>query len=382
MKTISFKILVLFIILPPMLYLTSISVLEMHFNDQYTREVKNIYLSDITNILNGLTDLKDGINDSIETYLHDNFFVKLGGKIDISIATKQGNIIYPSIFQQSALNNPITDPVILSQNNFNALNEGLEIFIEVKIKHYSFIALSILMFYVLIFLCGLYGYYRRITKKIQMLDLKKNEELNRLHTLEQDHLEQIDTLSGERQKLMSDYDQLQMTLKKEKVQAEKTEDDLFDEVEVLEKKLQDNLSLQQLQYQQIDKLKEEINEVSKKRSAINKQKDKAVDKLTKRFKVLYKNIELTHKAIESLIRMTEDMSLKAEEVIHQLNSDPSLVPVKRKVFSKKGRGTIFEVVFAYNGRLYFRKATGNRVEIPTIGTKNTQTKDLIFLDNI
>ena len=78
--------------------------------------------------------------------------------------------------------------------------------------------------------------------------------------------------------------------------------------------------------------------------------------------------------------MTEEMSLKAEEVIHQLNSDPLLVSVKRKVFSKKGKTTSFEVVFAYNGRLYFRKTNANRIEIPIIGSKNTQAKDLLFLD--
>ena len=73
---------------------------------------------------------------------------------------------------------------------------------------------------------------------------------------------------------------------------------------------------------------------------------------------------------------------QAEEIIHQLNSDPDLVPVKRKVFSKKGKTTSFEVVFAYNGRLYFRKPGGNRIKILTIGSKNTQQKDLLFIDNV
>ncbi|MEZ4577466.1 MAG: hypothetical protein R2861_15945 [Desulfobacterales bacterium] len=97
---------------------------------------------------------------------------------------------------------------------------------------------------------------------------------------------------------------------------------------------------------------------------------------------MYKNIELTHRALGALTNMTEDMSLKAEEIIHQLNSDPDLVSVKRKVFSKKGKTTSFEVVFAYNGRLYFRKTSGNHIKILTIGSKNTQAKDLMYLDNI
>jgi hypothetical protein len=76
------------------------------------------------------------------------------------------------------------------------------------------------------------------------------------------------------------------------------------------------------------------------------------------------------------------MKIKSEEIIHKLNENPKLVPVKRKVFSKKGRATVQEVIFAYNGRLYYRASTHGRIEILTIGTKNTQAKDLEFLDNL
>jgi len=72
------------------------------------------------------------------------------------------------------------------------------------------------------------------------------------------------------------------------------------------------------------------------------------------------------------------MKIKVEEIIHKLNEDPSFVLVKRKVFGKKGRATVQEVIFAYKGRLY----KDGKIEILTIGTKNTQAKDLEFLDNI
>jgi hypothetical protein len=73
------------------------------------------------------------------------------------------------------------------------------------------------------------------------------------------------------------------------------------------------------------------------------------------------------------------MRLKAEEVIHQINAAPDLVTIKRKVFGKKNRDTVLEVVFAYKGRLYFRKGPGRRVEIVAIGTKNTQERELEYL---
>ena len=76
------------------------------------------------------------------------------------------------------------------------------------------------------------------------------------------------------------------------------------------------------------------------------------------------------------------MRIKAEEVIHQLNDNPGKVSIKRKVFGKKNRETVFEVIFAYRGRLYFRKTEGSRVEVLVIGTKLTQNKDLNFLDKL
>ena len=55
---------------------------------------------------------------------------------------------------------------------------------------------------------------------------------------------------------------------------------------------------------------------------------------------------------------------------------------KRKVFGKKNRETVFENIFAYKGRLYFRNIGDNSIEILAIGTKQTQSKDLAFLDKL
>jgi len=39
-------------------------------------------------------------------------------------------------------------------------------------------------------------------------------------------------------------------------------------------------------------------------------------------------------------------------------------------------------VFAYKGRLYFSKTKENRIEILMIGDKNSQNKDLEFINNL
>lgn len=368
MRTLSFKILIICILFPPVLYLLTVSSLENYLHDKYETELTNIYLSDMNNILSGLTGIKNAIDASVTAYLQNNIFMKVGGKIDVNVTTKQGNILYPATYQNSAFDNFATDPAKLAEKNFNILNEGIELNVNVKILHYSFLAIALLLFYILTFLSGLYVYYQKISAKIQLNELRKNKELNRLHKLESERLKQIDKLSEEREFLLSDYDQLKSTFKSEKSQAEKTEEELFDEIETLENKLK-----------AIDRFKKKIQDLEKNQSYTTKQKDKTIEKLEKRFKALYKNIKISNRALASLTDMTDEMSLKAEEIIHQLNSDPSLISVKRKVFSKKGNTTSFEVVFAYTGRLYFRKTSGNRIEIPIIGSKNTQAKDLLFL---
>ncbi len=103
----------------------------------------------------------------------------------------------------------------------------------------------------------------------------------------------------------------------------------------------------------------------------------------KRFAVLYKNLDLNRRALTSILELSGDMQLKAEEIIHQLNEDTTKVIVKRKVFAgKKNKTPSFEVLFGYNGRLYFRTNERNRCEILVVGTKNSQARDMEFLHNL
>jgi hypothetical protein len=91
---------------------------------------------------------------------------------------------------------------------------------------------------------------------------------------------------------------------------------------------------------------------------------------------------VNERAVEGYQDLEEAMKIKCEEVIHQLNDDPDQVIIKRKVFGKKNRETVFEVLFAYKGRLYFRRLKDNTIEILAVGTKNTQDRELDFLDRL
>ena len=89
---------------------------------------------------------------------------------------------------------------------------------------------------------------------------------------------------------------------------------------------------------------------------------------------------MNRKAISGFLFLKDDQKIEAEECVLLLDRNPDRIIIKRKVFSgKKHNTSCFEVLFAYNGRLYFRKNENNKVEVLVIGTKNSQVKDMEFL---
>jgi len=382
MKHLSFKILIFCILMPPVLYVLSTQLLQGYLSSWYETDIKNVYLSEVNDVLNGITPVSDAIQESIDQYKNESIFPDLGGRLEVTVRTSQGSILYPPAYQSATLENLPTDPVKLAEQNFEILNKGLELDVTASIPPYSLISAAILLFYILIFLGGLYFYYRQALKSARIEDEQRADEIQRLAELEQSHKQRAHSLAEERESLLSEYQEIQKSLESTKQKAEKEEEDLFEEIESLEERLQENLARQNEQVEEINQLKEKIDELEKDRQVQNHQKEKAADRLGRRFKVLYKNIDFTDRALSGLADMDDDMGLKAEELIHQLNDDSSMVTIKRKVFSKKGRATVFEVIFAYRGRLYFRKTSQNRVEVLAIGTKKSQNKDLAYLDSL
>ena len=110
------------------------------------------------------------------------------------------------------------------------------------------------------------------------------------------------------------------------------------------------------------RLKEELDLLRDKVQKPKKKKGK-MSSTAKRFRVLYKNLEFTDRAIEGFTDLPDTFQLKAEELISRLNENHSLITVKRKVFGKGGKMNILEVDFAYSGRLYHE---GARRETPPL----------------
>lgn len=382
MKYLSFKILIFCILMPPVLYLITSQLLQGYLTQWYQKDIKNVYLSDINEVLNGSLPVSEAVQQSIDQYRKNSVFPDLGGNIEVTVTTAQGSILYPPAYEGDSAPDIPEDPARLAEQNFRILDKGLNLEVRATIPPYSFISIALLLGYILIFLGVLYACYRKALRSASADEARKADEIQRLTELEQSHKQRAQSLAEERASLLSEYQQVEQSLEATKQQAEKEEEELFEEIENLEEKLQKNLSLQNEQDQEIQQLREQLEELEKARQNRSQQQEKAVERLAKRFKVLYKNIDISERALSGLVELDEEMSLKAEELIHQLNADSSLVTIKRKVFSKKGRATVFEAVFAYKGRLYFRKTSQNRVEVLAIGTKKTQNKDLAYLDSL
>ena len=291
-------------------------------------------------------------------------------------------ILYPAFFENDATSLLQPDPIQIATENYNLMHEGLILNVDLKVGHNTLISNTILIFYIFVSLIILYYHYRSGLIKAKQDDIEKEKEIDRLLGLKKIYTEKLMTLGQDRKKLTSEAKKIKNQMEDEKEKASRNEDEMIKEIVFLEKETETNLALQIKQQEEIDSLKEKIDQHTKSLQKESRQKTKNYPGIKKRFDTIYKNLSINERAINGFIDLTDDMKIKVEEIIHQLNEDPKLVSIKRKVFGKKGHETVLEVIFAYKGRLYYRKTKDNKIEVLVIGTKNTQTKDLEFLRGI
>ena len=382
MKYFSLKILILCILLPPLLYVFTVISLENSLGEKYLKEVEDIYIGDTLPLFDGSVKLKDAIHDNIDLYLQNKKLISWGLKVNVSVITKQGKTLYPAVFDKDETSFLPRDPMAIAADNYRLINDGVGVKVDVTLEHNTWLSYFIIAFYISVSVAALYFYYRFGINRAKQEDLEKSGEINRLIGLKDKYADNLKELGQERERLLSESEKIKQKLAKEKNRASKNEDEMIQDIVSLEEQIEANILFQEDQQNEIDLLKEKIQLHDKDKQKVGKQKTKALNAVNKRFKTLYKNIHITERAIEGFINLTDDMKIKCEEIIHQLNEDSSIVSIKRKVFGKKGRETVFEVIFAYKGRLYFHKTKDNMIEILAIGTKNTQARDLEFLNKI
>ncbi len=381
MKYFSLKIVILCILIPPLLYIGLVQSLETYLTDKFTREIEDVYTGNTKALLEGRSPLRETVSANIDRYLNEHRPSRFGISVSVTVTSdKEGVLIYPSQVETGPEAMQIEDPNVIAANNFRLLDNGLTIAVDLEIDRGGPLSLSILFTLIFLSLLTIFFHYKSSVRKSAAEEARRVEEIQRLQELERIQTDKLNTLDSDRKSITAELGRIKHELDNERQKADKNEDSMIEEIEKLEQKLQKNLALQQEQLEEIDTLKDEIQRYEKRKEGRHARKDS--DMLKKRFKALYKNVVVHDRFIDGFSELTEDLKIKAEEVVHQLNDDPKVVTIKRKVFGKKNRETVLEVLFSYKGRLYFRNTLDKRIEVLAVGTKNTQSKELEFLNSL
>jgi hypothetical protein len=386
LKNFPFKILFLCIFLPPVCYILTLNGLEKYLGKRETERVQDLMVQDQQALYEGRHTIKEEINRNIGRHLSDDFEHKIGIKTEILVKTRDDRILYPSQtkldttsafqeekgFSETGLESLRYTEV--ASENFRVLSEGLVLDVNLQIGQNTWLANSILIVYIFLSLAVLQAFIRRGIRQTEKEEGEQKQLVQRLS----EQLNQAEEKLKEVETRESEYVERIAALRKDKDELTRDVDGLLGELESQEAGLKEQTRIREVMAGQVSQLKEEMDRLTRQSRKVKK----TVDAARKRFGVLYRNLVFTDRALEGFLALTDEFQLKAEETIHKLNEDESAVAVKRKVFGKGGKMDFLEITFAYSGRLYYQKDSQARKMIVAIGTKNTQEKDLAYLESV
>lgn len=373
------------LLVTPILYIATLSSCEKYLNKRYSLQIQDILIGDSTPLMDGSVRVEEQVAKNIHAFLKQDWIIqKTRFDLNILVTTMHGKIIYPVFLDINSnvqdLNAEFNTDAI-AKNNFNILNNGLNVKIEANLSHGSFIGNSILIVYFGVSFVIFFVFYKIGSSKAAIDRKKNNQLIADLKKEEKNYKQILDDLKKERQGLFENIKALNAKYQEDKRKAKINEEEMFEEIVSLEEKFNTFLELKQSKEKEIEELKSKIQLYERRKTPKGRRNE--FDFITKRFSVLYKNLEMNRKALLGFLNLSEEHQIKVEELIHLLDLDPDKITIKRKVFSgKKNRTTCYEVLFAYNGRLYYKKNENNKIEILVIGTKNTQGKDMEFIHNL
>ena len=382
MKGFPYKLLFICIFFPPICYILTLYLSEEYLRKRETSSLNNIIIQNYEALYEGRYTIKEEINRNIGEYLlKQGLRFRIGIRTEILVKTKDDIILYPSQIDQN-LNNIIADLSVNKPNymevaaeNYKILNDGLIVTISVNIKHNGWLSNSILLFYVFL---AVFIIHQAVKKRV--IETER---------LEKEYEESIKDLTDKLKERESGLSEIKINegvylnkieeLKKERKNLSTDVDGLLEEIERLETGLNEQRGLREAREVDVLNLRGEINSL-RSRFERPEKKIKEIDAIGKRFRVLYKNLSFNERALDGFLSLSDEFQLKAEEIIHRLNDDDTKVPVKRKVFGKRGKMNFLELEFSYSGRIYYRKDSQSKIKIFVIGTKKTQGQDLAFLE--
>jgi hypothetical protein len=381
MKHLSFRIIFLCIFLPPVLYIFSMHGLESYLQAKYTAELEKILISDPITLLQGQITIQRELQRNIDTLLKSLHATKWGVLLKVTVRTKTGRWLYPSVstqtfdqsssgefYQSGRLSSP--EAVLqVAKENMEIMDEGISLEVALQIPNNTWLANGVLVFYIFLFAGILYGAYMKNARESEQLSLQNQEALEAASTRLEQAEQQLSSLVDKEKDYHQEIEKLRAEVAKTSDRLRDTEDEALTEIETLEEKVQESLSLRQEMELEVLRLKEEMERLESASKPSPKKIEKQVDKTMKRFTTLYKNLEFHPRAVEGYLTLRSDLQLRAEELIHNINEESDRLVVKRKVFARKGAMPTFETEFAYRGRLYWKRTSGGKVRVLALEKK-------------
>jgi hypothetical protein len=384
MKKFPYKTMFLCLFLPPVCYVLTLQTLQGYLGRNESAKLFQIVVQDYDALYQGRYPLKEEVNRNINEYLSGSLKEKVGIRRNILVKTKDDRILYPSQSSESSsaeqqLSESYSKSVSymeVAAENYRTLNEGLVLQANVHIEHNTWLANIILILYVF---PALFLLQKIVVRVLRESEQQEKEQQDLIQSLS-DQLAQEEKKLGEIESKEKEYLQNIEGLTQDKKGLAEDVDSLLEEIEKQESGLAVQKKLKAELETQMGQIREDLAQLREKSERPKKKKPEEAAR--KRFTVLYKNLAFTDRAIEGFVELTDEFQLKAEEVIHKVNEDDSAINVKRKVFGKGGKMNILEVPFAYSGRIYYQKNSQVSKTIFAIGTKNTQERDLVYLESV
>ena len=384
MKPFPYKTMFLCLFLPPVCYVLTLQILEGYLGRQESSRLNQILVQNFDALYQGRYPLKEEVNRNINEYLSGSLKEKVGIRRNILVKTKDDRILYPSQSSESSSaeqqlsesHRKSVSYMEVAAENYRTLNEGLTLQADVHIEHNTWLANIILILYVFPALFLLQRVILRVLRENERQEKKLQDSIQSLSN----QLAQEEKKYGEIEAKEKRYLKNIEGLRQDKKGLAEDVDNLLEEIEEQEAGLKEQKQLKAGLETQIMQLREDLEQLKEKSDKPKKKRREEAAK--KRFSVLYKNLAFTDRAIDGFLGLTDEIQLKAEEVIHKINEDDSAINVKRKVFGKGGKMNILEVPFAYSGRIYYQKNSQVSKTIFAVGTKNTQERDLVYLENV
>jgi DNA repair exonuclease SbcCD ATPase subunit len=206
--------------------------------------------------------------------------------------------------------------------------------------------------------------------------------LSQIEPIERELSEEISGLQQEREALQQKLASLAAREESLRSRAEHAVG-LAQEVRALEDLLEEASSDLDSKDSEIGRLEQSLKKASKSSDRAANAKSRAADVIARRFRTLYKTIEVDDRAIDDIASLgDESLRLKAEEAVKRLAEEADNVSVRRKVGGLPGYVQVFELGFAGKGRIYYMRGKSRRFRILLVGAKNTQSADLEYLSGL